>query len=46
MEHIKEFGTCINYRNLIKIYDEYKGDNLSIINKLEQLETEVNLFLL
>ena len=32
-------GTCINYRNSIDIYEEYVGDNLNIINKLEQLVT-------
>ena len=44
VEHIIQVwnycGTCINYRNLIDIYEEYKRDNyLNIINKLEQLVT-------
>ena len=43
VEHIIQVwnycGTCINYRNLIDIYEEYKEDNLNIINKLEQLVT-------
>ena len=37
VEHIKEFCTYINYRDLIDIYEEYyeyKGYNFNIIYKL------------
>ena len=43
VEHIIQVwnycGTCINYRNLNDIYEEYKGDNLNIINKLPRTTT-------